>query len=351
MATFFAYAMLVLIWATTPLAIQWSSHNQSVMWAVFSRTLLALMVALLVLALLRRRVFLPAATGLSLRQQLAIYAAASLGIFPNMPLVYWSAQFIPSGLIAVILALSPFATGVWSLLLLRENPFTRRRTLALLLALVGLLVIVWQQLQLQRASVYGVGGMVLSCLLFSGSSVLVKKLGAARAGVPNTAPQMPGALQQTTGALLIALPGVWLCYALADGIHWPVFAAIDMDRAFVAVLYLALVGSLLGGALFFFILQRLSASVVSLITLITPVLAVVIGRWLAQEVLMPATWLGIAGVLCALLLYGNWGLRDIRAWRRQLHCLWLRVAYGCLVRGGDHKHPADEARERLLRLK
>ncbi|HTF84863.1 MAG TPA: DMT family transporter, partial [Cellvibrio sp.] len=168
MAVFLAYVLVVLIWATTPLAIQWSSDSISFIAAALARMMIAVAFALPIVFALRRQLFPPGAW--------KVYLAGSIGIFPNMPVVYWAAQFIPSGLVAVIFAMSPFVTGVLSLLILRENPFTLRRLMALVVALSGLLVIFYGQLRIDRDGIYGIGGILLSCLLFSFSSVWMKRL-------------------------------------------------------------------------------------------------------------------------------------------------------------------------------
>ena len=340
MTTFFAYFTVVLIWATTPLAIQWSGDSLSFMAAVIARMSIALALALLIHAVWRHRLYFA-------RDNAAIYFAASIGIFPNMPVVYWAAQFIPSGLVAVIFAMSPFATGLLSMLLLRHNPFTPKRVLALLLAVSGLVIIFWHQIRFDRASIYGIGGILLSCFLFSFSSVLVKKL-SSHLSVPI------GAFQQATGALLFSLPGLLLFWWVMDfgvaDVGLPVTISV---KSACAVLYLALIGSLLGSMLFFLILQRLSASIVSLITLITPVLAILIGRWIANEVLTLETLVGVAVVLLALLLYIPWSLMSVvrhgRCWLSA--CFFRRLAKGAL---SDSHHPEsglEAIRDDMIRYK
>lgn len=291
MAVLFAYFSVVLIWATTPLAIQWSSDSLSFIAAAVARMAIALAIALLIHGLLRKSLA-------TYWQHARIYFAASIGIFPNMPVVYWGVQFIPSGLVAVIFALTPFATGLMTLLLLKQNPFTLKKVLALSLALVGLVVIFYHQLQFDTRSVYGIASVLLSCVLFSFSSVWVKKLTQQEAVNLN-------AFQQASGALLFSLPGLLLSWWLMDGVV-PQHVSL---KSGASILYLSIVGSLVGAALFFYILQRLSASVVSLITLMTPVLAIVIGKALADEDLSSHTLIGVAIVLFALLLYLPWSIR------------------------------------------
>lgn len=298
MAVLFAYILVVLIWATTPLAIQWSSGSVHFAAAVILRMGLALALALAINTLMRRSLFAHAGAW-------KVYLAASLGIFPNMPLVYWSAQYIPSGLVAVIFAMSPFVTGVMTLLILRENPFNRRRLLALCIAFGGLLIIFHHQWRMDLYAAYGIAGILGSTLLFSLSSVWLKSLNTS---VP--------AFDQATGSLLFAMPGLVLAWWILDG---SIPTGIS-DKSATAIVYLAVMGSLLGFTLFFFVLKKLSPSAVSLVTLITPVLALIIGVSVAGEQLTLSTLVGAALVLLALLFYidwsfGHWFERSLRRGR------------------------------------
>lgn len=283
MAVLLAYFLVVLIWATTPLTIQWSSDSLSFIAAVLLRMSLALLLGLAINLVLRRKLF--AQTNVW-----QVYAAGAIGIFPNMPVVYWSAQFIPSGLVAVVFAMSPFVVGLMTLILLKHNPFTPRRVFALLLALSGLVVIFYQQFQLNLHSVYGIAGILLSCFLFSFSSVLVKKLDV-----------QVDAFNQAIGTLVFALPGLLLMWWFVDG-HIP--AAISM-KSLAAVGYLSVFGSLVGAALFFYVLANMSPTAVSLITFKTPVLALILGAWVGHEILSLQLWLGAGLVIIALLLYSD----------------------------------------------
>ena len=300
MAVLLAYISVVLIWATTPLTIQWSSDSLSFIAAVLLRMSIALAIGLLINVALRRKLFMQP-------KSWQVYAAGAIGIFPNMPVVYWSAQFIPSGLVAVVFAMSPFVTGLMTLLLLKHNPFSVRRVLAFLLALGGLVVIFNHQLKFDAHAVYGVAGILLSCFLFSFSSVLVKKLDVK-----------VDAFSQALGTLLFALPFLLLTWWIMDG-RIPANISI---KSIAAVGYLAIFGSLVGAALFFYVLANMSPTAVSLITFITPVLALVLGSVVAHEALGFQLWTGAALVVTALLLYldlssGRWFFSRLgtRNWR------------------------------------
>jgi drug/metabolite transporter (DMT)-like permease len=290
-AVILSYFSVVLIWSTTPLAIQWSSDSLTFILAGAARMVIALAIALFIHTLLRQSLQ-------TYWQHRAIYFAASIGIFPNMPVVYWGIQFIPSGLAAVLFAMSPFAAGLMTLLLLKQNPFTVKRVIALLLALSGLVTIFYHQIQFDVYSIYGIVAMLMSCLLLGFSSVWVKKLTQEKA-------VSLSAFHQATGALIFSLPGMLLCWWFMDG---DIPQQVSTKSA-VSVVYLAVVGSLIGGALFFYVLQRMSASAVSLITLMTPVLAIMLGKTLANEELSSQTLIGVTVVLFALLLYLPWTVR------------------------------------------
>jgi len=295
MAVLLAYFSVVLIWATTPLTIQWSSDSLSFIAAVLLRMSIALALGLAINAAWQRKLF-------AQKGVWRVYAAGAIGAFPNMPVVYWSAQFIPSGLVAVVFAMSPFIMGLISWLLLKHNPFTARRVVALLLALLGLLIIFYHQLQFDLRAAYGIAGILLSCFLFGVSSVLVKKINVKT-----------DAFNQALGSVLFSLPCLFLMWWYMDG-HIPSTISV---KSLAAIGYLAVFGSLVGAALFFYVLGHMSPTAVSLITFMTPVLALILGSWVANESLGMQLWCGAGLVVTALLLYldlptENWFFARLR---------------------------------------
>jgi drug/metabolite transporter (DMT)-like permease len=300
MAVLLAYFSVVLIWATTPLTIQWSSDSLSFIAAVLLRMSIAFFIGIAINAALKRKMF-------AVPNAWKAYAAGAIGIFPNMPVVYWSAQYIPSGLVAVVFAMTPFVTGLMTFLLLKQNPFTVRRVFALVLALAGLVVIFHHQFHFNIRSVYGIAGILASCFMFSFSTVLVKKVNVN-----------VDAFNQAIGTLLFALPGLLLVWFLVDG-QLPAHVSL---KSIVSVGYLSIFGSLVGASLFFYVLISMSPTAVSLITFMTPVLALILGAKVAHEVLSWELWMGASLVILALLMYLDLtlgvnlmkGLRA-RAWR------------------------------------
>ncbi|GIU45524.1 hypothetical protein TUM4438_19200 [Shewanella sairae] len=75
------------------------------------------------------------------------------------------------------------------------------------------------------------------------------------------------------------------------------------SRSILAVVYLGVFGSLLGFIAYFYVLQHLAPSTVALVTLITPVFAMLLGAQLNNETLSPSLILGAGFVLSGLALY------------------------------------------------
>lgn len=277
-----AYIILVCIWSTTPLAIKWSAQDVSFAGAIFWRILLSAILALLILRVCGESLW-------GYRGALRYYLVAAFGIAPNFLLVYWASLWIPSGLISVIFSTTPFVMGLLSWCWLGKQVFTVQRVFALLLAVAGLLVVFADQWsQVDENSMYGLIAMVGSVLLFAISSTWLQTMEVS-----------PPVLQKTTGGLCFSVPPLALAWWLLDGeLPWPV----SLEGG-LSILYLGVFGSLVGFAIYYFLLHRLSAYVVSTVGMASPVFALLLGNALAGEALTASIWAGTGLVLFGLTLY------------------------------------------------
>jgi len=278
-----AYLVVVLIWSTTPLGIKWSNSSLSFVTAITSRVFIALIICLVIMAIMRKPL-------VARKQDWYAYFAGTLGLFPNMLLVYWSAQHIPSGLAAVIFGMDPFSVGLFSWLILKENIFNSRRVIALLVAVAGLGIINVGQFTVGGNALYGVLGMAASTIMFGLSSVWLKRVGG------NVDP-----LRQSTGVLLLSAPLLAITWFMLDGV---IPSSID-SRSLLGVAYLATAGSVLGGTTFFYVLKNCSVASVGLITFITPVTALLVGAVVDDESFTLATVSGSALIILSLGIYQN----------------------------------------------
>ena len=286
-----AYAAVILIWSTTPLAVKWSGEDIGFLTGAGARMLLALVLCLALLALLRR----PLPWDRAARR---VYGSALLSAYGAMVGVYWASSLIPSGLLAVLFGLTPVITAVLARLWLGEDALGPGRSVALVLGVTGLVMIFGDALTMGTDRALGAAIALAAVTLHATSTVLVKRAG--REG--------PDGLATTTGTLVLAVPLYALTWALAGG--GP--PAEIPPRAAAAIAYLGVIGSVVGFSLYYHVLRRFTATGVGLIPLVTPVLALLLGALVDQETLTPRTWSGVLHILLGLVWF-QWGDRLGRA--------------------------------------
>ena len=276
-----AFAGVILIWATTPLAIKWSSMGAGFLFAVGARMAIGFLVCLLILMARRSRIR-------HNTRALQTYLVAGLGIWSSMSCTYWGAQHIPSGLLSVIFGLTPVVTGVWATWLLHEQVFTPFRILGMVLGIVGLMLIFREGLGYRQEYLYGIIAIAAAVALQSFSAVLIKRINAGVSG-----------FETTTGGLLVSLPLFLLSWWLLDG---GLPGKLE-PKVIWSILYLGIFGSVIGFMLYFSLIHQWPANRVALITLVTPVIALVIGHLFNAESIGLYEWVGAGVILAALASY------------------------------------------------
>ena len=288
-----AYLGVILIWSTTPLAIQWSSLGAGYAFASFSRMLLGAALCLMVMRW--RRMPLPWT-----RAARHTYLAAGLGIYGALISSYWASQFVPSGWISVMFGLMPLFTGVLAYFWLHERSLSAAKISGLLVGLVGLGMMFVSGLHLSVQVAAGIAVLLLGVLIQAASMVAIKRIAA---------PMSP--LAMTTGALLLTLPLFFFTWWWAEG---ALPQHLDA-RAGWSIVYLGVFGSVLGFVLYFYVIQHMAAGSAALITLITPVFSLLLGKTLNGEPLTLQVVVGTAAILGGLGLHqwGDGALRHLRA--------------------------------------
>jgi len=276
-----AYLGVVLIWGTTPLAIKWSGEGVGYLFGVTGRMVIGVVLALLMVHLMRLRLPWHVAARRT-------YIAAGLGIYVAMTCVYWAAQFIPSGWIAVVFGLNPIVTGLMARIWLVEQGLTPVRLAALLVAVSGLFLIFGAGMDQGRLMALGLAGVLFSVVIHSTSAVWVKRINAGLHG-----------LVVTTGGLMVAVP-LFLLSWFVQGEAWP---EVLEPRAISAIIYLGSIGSVLGFALYYYVLRHVETTRVAMITLVTPVIALLAGQWLNGEVVDTRVWFGTLLIMAGLVAF------------------------------------------------
>lgn len=289
-----AYLALVIIWSTTPLAVKWSAEGPGFLFGVLGRMGLGTLLCLILVWALRMEFPWH-------RAARRAYYAGALGAYGAMLLIYWASQYVPSGLISVLFGLSPLVTALLARPLLNERGLTVAHVTGMLIALTGLTVIFAASLTIGPHMAAGLAALLVSVVLQSLSLVLLKR----HAG------PLPS-LSITAGALVIATPLFFLTWLVFD--HQAPVAL--PTRALASIIYLGVIGSVIGFTLFFYVIKHVSAHSSALITLMTPVLALLLGAAINHEHVGLRIWAGTALVLSGLAVHqwGGWFVR-LRPWR------------------------------------
>lgn len=278
----FAFVVVLIIWSTTPLAIKWSSADAPMVNA-FTRIMIGALFSVVVLGLSRDKLIFN-------RHVVRLYAFNAGSIFFGMTLFYIAAQHIPSGWIAVLFGLSPIMTGLISTIVEPETRLTPSALFGIALGFGGLYLVFSAGLNVEHASLLGVTLSLIATLIASITSVVIRQM---------VKPLTISGMQITTGSLLIAMP----LFAIAAWFSQPSISVELSPRALWSTIYLGLIGTGVGFSLYYFLLKHVTANRVSMITLVTPITALMLGSWIDHEPLVGRVWLGAALVCIGLLIY------------------------------------------------
>ncbi len=276
-----AYLSIILLWATTPLAIKWSSEGSGFLFGVTGRMTIGTVCLVLIVGLSKQR--LPWN-----RKALLTYLAIALQIYGAMLAVYWAAQFIPSGWVSVIFGLLPLMTALLARVCLGEKSLTLGKLLAYSMGMCGLWVMFGSALQLGHDAVRGIIGVLVSTFLQAASSVWVKRIGTNIT-----------ALSQVTGGLLLSLPLYLITWKQLDG-QWPIEISV---LSLASIIYLGMIATTAGFVLYYFLLIHQTATKVSLVTLVSPVMALLLGHYVNHEPLTMKIITGTLLILGALVIH------------------------------------------------
>lgn len=280
-----AYLAVLLIWSTAPLGIVWSSETINPSMAVLLRMLIAVILGSLVI--LVSKIKLPWH-----KEAVRLYSFSALGIFGGMSFSYLAAGYISSGVLSLAFGLAPAFSALLARRILEEPKISTVRKLSMSLSFIGLALVCADNFSLKGDSFYGLIFILTAVFLFSLSGVLVKSISLAI-----------HPLSTTVGALIVSLPLFIVNWLLLDG----TFDVSNWQfKSIWATIYLGVFGSLIGFFAYFFVLQKLTASTVTLITLITPVVALSLGVMLNDEIITDKILLGALLVILGLAIY-HWG--------------------------------------------
>jgi drug/metabolite transporter (DMT)-like permease len=263
------YAVLYLVWGSTYLAMRIAAESLPPFLLASARFLVAGAV-LFGIALSR---------GEGWPTRRAWRDAALVGLFllvGGNGAVTWAVQHVPSGVAALLVATTP----LWMSLFAREK-VSRRTVLGLALGTLGIFLLVGpSSFGDGRVAVGGAVALVVASMSWSVGSLIQR-------ASPSTSASASSGMQMLVGAVLL--------FVVSLGFGEQLDVAHVTLRSAGALIYLTVMGSLLGFTTYTWLMKREPAARVATYAYVNPVVAVVLGAWLGDEGL--SLRVGVAAVV------------------------------------------------------
>lgn len=286
-AVVLCYLVCALVWSTTWFAIRVCIGPGG--YATFPAAALRFSIAAVVLIALVRAGLGRPGPG-SRRQWLALVVA---GLFNGVSYacVYRAEEDLPGGLMAVLFGTMPLFTAIVAAATGTER-IRPADVVTALVALVGMSVLFWDRLSISPDQAVGVGFGLAAVLASLTYNVIYKRAAGAVHPLSGTAVFLSVAALVLWG---IALPGG------EDALP----AEVPVGPT-VALLYLALCGSVLTFVCFFYLLRRVSLMTASSLVLVQPIIALAVDAvWEDSVRLVARSYVGagitLAGVAAGLI--------------------------------------------------
>jgi len=274
------YALLVFIWSTTPLAIVWSVEDLHPMWALAIRFFLALPLALGLLWLFKTRLPLD-------RVSLHSYLAGACSFIGSQIFTYWSTDYLSSGIIALMFGLAPLISGLIGRFVFQMQ-LSLNQWLGMGIALIGLSVICLGDAD-QHIQPIGIVIALVGVLVYCVSMFWVKKINAPI----DPMAQAAGSIGLSVVFSIGMLPFIWQ-YAPT---------AMPHAKSLFGLVYAVIMASLIAMFCYFKLVQKIKPTTLSLTTVLTPMLALLVGVLLNNEKLPLIALVGVVILLFGLVVY------------------------------------------------
>jgi drug/metabolite transporter (DMT)-like permease len=283
--TLSAFAIIYLVWGSTFLAIRVGVHEVPPL--VFAG--MRFFTAGLVLYVWMRVKGTPSPTR---SEWLSLTAVSSLIFVMDYGLLFWAEQRIPSGIAAVMLATIPVFMSLSEIIFLRTQRLTLRLSFALLVGLAGVAVLVSRSVTFGDAPIdtSGALALVVAAISWSIAAILSRKL-----HLPESKVMSSGAQMLAGGFLLIIAA---MLFGEFKGFH----PSTVSNRAWLALAYLIVAGSIIGFTAYVWLLHHESPTKVGTYAYVNPVVAVLVGYFLGGEALGARTVVGSLLVLVSVVV-------------------------------------------------
>jgi len=229
------------------------------------------------------------------KQWISVGIIGTLLLLGGNGLVAWAEQFIPSGIAALIIASVPMFLVIGEAIRPNGIKPNWQGIVGLLIGFIGIFILVGPSEisgSTTKLNPFGVMALLFACLFWAIGSIYSKTADLPKSSLMNTGTQM-----------LIGSVSLFIVSALSGELHgWDVTAV--SARSLYGLLYLILVGSLVGFVSYGWLLQNAPISLVSTYAYVNPIVAVLLGVWILNEEMEPRIWLA-TGIIIGSVIFIN----------------------------------------------
>lgn len=231
---------------------------------------------------------------LLLRKELMITGfCLTFGTFSTL---YWGEQFVASGNAAVLSATGPMMILLIQLFVMRQKP-SPRSLIGCVIGLLGVVLLILPSLTMAWSVwiLLGSIAIIIGELFYSSGALYSKK---ANKHFRDVSPIALNAVQMTYGGLMLLILS-------ACTESWNIHS-FQSAGAISSLLYLIVVGSMIGHSLFYWLVSRTTPVFASTWLYISPMIALAIGVLFYDEKI---TWLTVIGAITIIAgtILVNWG--------------------------------------------
>jgi drug/metabolite transporter (DMT)-like permease len=209
----------------------------------------------------------------------------------GMGAVAWGEQTVPSGITALMIAMTPVWIAVFGRIFLGER-LPMAATIGIATGLLGVAILVGPSLFVDRSlDPAGVGALMFSPISWTAGSLFA----ANRARLPAD-PFVTTGLQMLSGSAVLAVA------AVLSGETASVHVETITTNSILAVVYLTVVGSLIAFTAYAWVLRRAPLPLIATYAFVNPVVAVFLGWLVLQEAITPRQVLAGAVIVVGVAL-------------------------------------------------
>jgi drug/metabolite transporter (DMT)-like permease len=201
--------------------------------------------------------------------------------------VYWAETRISSGLTATLFSTMPLMTALLSRFWMKSETLNGRKVAGILVGVAGTVLLFWPNEHLGPAQASGMLAALAGSFCAAINLVTMKRYGQ------HSDPFVLNFLGMGLGAV---------CLLAMSAPLEPWSTVAWGGNAILPILYLAVVGSVVAFSAYYRLIKVMDATVVSLTTLIIPIVALILGRVFLHETVGPGSVAGISTILAGVAL-------------------------------------------------